>query len=355
MDNATELSLEPFFELSLDMLVIAGYDGYFKRINPSFKKLLGYPDEVLFSSLIREFIYEEDQVLTAKYRENLKKEVPLINYENRFVSASGEVVWLHWTSIPLPEQKLIYAIAKNITHKKKLEEERNGHIVQLEKINKDLKQLNYATSHDLRAPINNLLSIFSLLDLSEISNPEVLEILSFMRMATEGLHQSMNKYVDLLSANETLSVALEEVNIEATFNQVQQSISSLLGNSQAKIEVDFSELPTIRFNKNYLESVFLNLLTNSIKYARPEVPPHIQVIAFIDDDQKKLVFKDNGLGFDMEAVGDQIFGLNQRFHGNSDSKGVGLYLVYQQLTDLGGSIRVDSRVNEGATFTINFA
>ncbi|GGW23604.1 PAS domain-containing sensor histidine kinase [Arenibacter certesii] len=354
MEKTVELSLEPFFELSMDLLCIAGYDGYFKKINPAFRKLLGYPEEVLFSNYISQFIYKEDQPLTASYRENLKKEVPLINYENRFVTASGEIVWLHWTSIPLPDKQLIYAIAKNITHKKKLEEERNGHMAQLEKINKDLKQLNYTTSHDLRSPVNNLLSIFSILDLSKITDPEVLETLDYMRMATEGLHKSMDKYVDLLSTNDSLKVELEEVEFESTFKYVQQSIGSLLGNSKVKIKLDFSELPTVLFNRNYLESIFLNLLTNSIKYARPDIPPVIHMTTAMTNGKKQLVFTDNGLGFDLEAVGDKIFGLNQKFHGNSDSKGVGLYLVYNHITSLGGSITVDSKINEGTTFVITF-
>ncbi|HLT51445.1 MAG TPA: PAS domain-containing protein, partial [Arenibacter sp.] len=78
MNNPAEPSLEPFFELSMDLLCIAGYDGYFKRVNPAFKKLLGYSEEVLFSKLICEFIYEGDRSLTASYRENLKNAVPLI-------------------------------------------------------------------------------------------------------------------------------------------------------------------------------------------------------------------------------------------------------------------------------------
>jgi signal transduction histidine kinase len=67
-----------------------------------------------------------------------------------------------------------------------------------------------------------------------------------------------------------------------------------------------------------------------------------------------LEFKDNGRGFDLEKVRTRIFGLYQRFHNNSDSKGVGLYLVHSQITSLGGSIEVDSEVDKGTTFTLRF-
>jgi signal transduction histidine kinase len=60
------------------------------------------------------------------------------------------------------------------------------------------------------------------------------------------------------------------------------------------------------------------------------------------------------MGFDMEVVKDKIFGLNQKFHNHIDSKGIGLYLVYNHVTSLGGHITVESKINEGAKFTISF-
>ena len=192
MQKTKDLSLEPFFNLSMDLLCIAGYDGYFKKVNPALVQLLGYTEEELFSRQIREFIYEEDRDMTARYRDNLTNNVPLVNYENRYVCKSGEIVWLHWTSIPLEDENLIYAIAKNITHKKKLEKERIEHLIDLVNKNQELKQLNYTTSHDLRSPVNNLLSIFGFLDFSKIDDDEILETLDYMKMATEGINNSLN-------------------------------------------------------------------------------------------------------------------------------------------------------------------
>src|SRR5207247_2022497 len=135
--------LETFFELSPDLLCIAGFDGYFKRINPAVSKLLGYTNEELYSKPINEFVYRDDMDITSKVREELTKSNPLFNFENRYLTKSGEIVWLSWTSLPVDSDKLIFAIAKNITHKKKLEEERNLLLANLTKINKDLKQLAY--------------------------------------------------------------------------------------------------------------------------------------------------------------------------------------------------------------------
>jgi sensor histidine kinase regulating citrate/malate metabolism len=72
------------------------------------------------------------------------------------------------------------------------------------------------------------------------------------------------------------------------------------------------------------------------------------------DGVKQLVISDNGLGFDMDNVKDKIFGRNQKFHHHDDSKGIGLYLVHNHITSIGGRIHVESELNEGATFIISF-
>lgn len=348
------LQLEPFFDLSMDCLCIANYEGYFAKINPAFVELLGYSEEELSSKPISEFIYDKDRERTAAHRKNLKNNLPLVNFENRYVCKSGELVWLHWTSIPVENEQLIYAIAKDVTHKKELENERIGHLGQLYEVNKKLKQLNYTTSHDLRSPVNNLISMVDLIDLSKIEDEETREILSFIRLSAEGLKTSLNSSVDALKQKDISSEKLQEISFNAILRKVQNSISALIRKAGAEFQVDFSGLESIPFSAAYMESIFLNLITNSIKYARPDVLPVISISTDQKNGEKTFTYSDNGLGFDMEKVGHLIFNLNQRFHGNEDSKGVGLYLVYNHVTSLGGSINVDSAVNKGTTFTIKF-
>jgi len=115
-------NLEVFFESSPDLLCIAGFDGYFKKINAAVSKTLGYTMEELFSRPINSFVYPEDQDLTSKKRENLKVGITLMNFDNRYVTKNGDLVWLTWTSVPIEGRELIFAIAKDITYKKKIEE-----------------------------------------------------------------------------------------------------------------------------------------------------------------------------------------------------------------------------------------
>ncbi|PKA97311.1 PAS domain S-box-containing protein [Flavobacteriaceae bacterium MAR_2009_75] len=348
------IALDPFFNLSMDCLCIADYDGYFKKINPAFVELLGYSEDELRSRKICEFIYEEDRERTAIHRDYLINNRPLVNFENRYVCKSGELVWLHWTSIPVPEEKLVYAIARDISFTKGLEKERVSHLSELSQLNNELKRLNYVTSHDLRSPVNNLISMVDLIDSSKIEDGETLEILRFVKLSAEGLKDTLDSFVDTLKEKELHTESVEKVYFAPVFEKVCHSIKSLINKTQAEVAVDFCDLDHIFFNRAYLESIFLNLITNSIKYARPGVQPVITVRARQKENVKTLVYADNGLGFDLDKVGHLIFNLNQSFHSNQDSKGVGLYLVHKHVISLGGNISVDSKVNEGTTFTINF-
>lgn len=345
---------EHFFELSADLLCITGFDGFFKRINPAVSQLLGYTNEELFSKPINDFIHIDDQIYTSKARNELYKNKPLLNFENRYVTKSGEIVWLSWTSMPAADEKLVYAIAKNITHNKKLEEERNLLLTKFTKTNNDLKKISYTSSHDLRSPVNNLLSIFSLLDVTKIEDSETLQFLEMLQSATETLKKTLNNYVDILILEDKSIAQIEEIDLGTILNTVILSINSLIQKSNAVININFSQLEKINFNKSYLESIFLNLLTNSIKYAIPGCSPIISIHSRKTDEVDQLIFSDNGIGFDMELVKDKIFGLHQKFNNHIDSKGIGLYLVNNHVTSLGGKIDVESKINEGTTFIISF-
>ena len=353
-DAVIDYNFELFFELSADLLCIAGFDGFFKRINPGVSKLLGYTNDELLSRPINDFVYIEDRAVTSKVRGELTRGKPLFNFENRYVTKNGELVWLAWTSMNIDRDQLVFAIAKNITYRKRLEEERNALLLNMTKVNTDLRKLTFTTAHDLRSPINNLLSIFSLLNVSKIEDQETLGYINILKSASENLKQTLSDYVDVLVQKESANQQIEELDFNEVLNGVLRSIRSLIEDSGVTINADFSQLKTVNFNKTYLQSIFLNLLTNSIKYAKPGCLPVISIQTSTINGFKQLIFSDNCLGFDMDKVKDKIFGLHQKFHHHNDSKGIGLYLIYNHITSMGGRISVESKLNEGATFTITF-
>jgi len=348
-------NLEHFFELSADLFCIAGYDGFFRKINSAVSKVLGYTEAELMAVPISSFIHPDDRSITARYRDQLLNGEPLLHFENRYVTKTGDIVWLSWTSMPVPEEKLVYAIAKNITHKKSEEADRNKLIAELGNLNSDLKQLSYTKSHDLRSPVNNLLSVFNLLNKHHIEDEEVHRFLAVLKSGTETLKETLNEYVDLLSQNKHLKIEKEEVSFNDVYETVTRSIQTLIADSKADIQTDFNSLPSIYFNRSYLESIFLNLISNAIKYAFPGRPPVIELHSWTENGELLLSVTDNGRGFDMEKVKDRIFGMHQRFHEHNDSKGIGLYLVHHHVTLMGGRITVTSEPDKGTSFIISFA
>ena len=353
MSNS-DFKYELFFELSPDLLCIAGFDGYFKKINPAVSKLLGYTLDELYSRPINDFVYCADKRVTQNARSELAKSKPLLNFENRYVKKNGEIVWLSWTSLPVESDQLVFAIAKDITHIKRIEADRSSLLTNLNNINQDLKHLTYTTAHDLRSPVNNLLAVLDLLDISKINDIEANELIKVVKLSGVYLKETLDNYVDALSEKHQELAKIEEVNLTSCIQNVMKSIGSLVESSKAKVTIDFSATNTVKFNKTYMESVFLNLLTNAIKYSRSDVSPHIKIRSEVEGNKDLIIFSDNGLGLDMEKVKDKLFGLHQKFHNFKDSKGIGLYLVHNHVTSLGGKISVESEINHGTTFTLSF-
>jgi PAS domain S-box-containing protein len=104
-----------YFDYSLDMLCIAGYDGYFKRVNPAFVRILGWDTEELLSRRFLDFVHPDDLKRTEQEIENLAKGQPTISFENRYMCQDGSEKILAWTAHPEPEAGLIYAIARDVT------------------------------------------------------------------------------------------------------------------------------------------------------------------------------------------------------------------------------------------------
>jgi len=344
-----------FFDLSPDLLCIAGYDGYFKKINTSVPKLLGYSEEELYSTPIDDFIHPEDQKLTSATRENMKKSNPLFYHENRYRKKSGGYVWLAWTAMPIEEEKLIFAVAKEVTHKKLLEAERMELLENFSDLNHQLKQLALTTSHDLRSPISSIIMGFDMIDTSKIPDKETKEVLDIIKTTGENFKLTLNNYLNVLNDKIGNRSLKEEVDFQHCLNEILPPIQNLIERSKATILTDFSDLKTIHFNKAKLESIFLNLISNAIKYRRLDHPLKISIYSEIRNEEKRLIISDNGVGIDLEKVKDKIFKLHQTFHDHPDSKGVGLYLVHNHITGMGGKIEVNSAINEGTTFIITFS
>lgn len=118
-----DIERDRLFTLSLDLLCVCGFDGYFKQLNPAFERLLGYPLEEFTKRPFLEFVVEEDRAATAAHFQRVLAGSPSLTYENRWLHQDGSLRWLQWNGIPDPDHQVIYATARDVTERKHAEAE----------------------------------------------------------------------------------------------------------------------------------------------------------------------------------------------------------------------------------------
>jgi signal transduction histidine kinase len=150
------------------------------------------------------------------------------------------------------------------------------------------------------------------------------------------------------------NIERETISFTEVFTEVKKNIENLLSSQNGVIKADFSRIDVIKYNRIHIESIFLNMISNAIRYSAPNRPPEIKITSYKQDEWAVVEFEDNGLGMDLKRYGDRLFGLYQRFHGNKEGKGLGLYMTRSQVTAMGGKIEVESEPGEGTKFKIYF-
>ena len=120
-EEGTEAEL--FFRLSLDMLCVLGFDGYYKKLNPAWEKTLGYTIDELKERSYIDFVHPDDRVMTEAEVQTLTTGDQTISFANRYICKDGTYKWLLWNATPFPKQQLIYAIVRDVTEHKHLADE----------------------------------------------------------------------------------------------------------------------------------------------------------------------------------------------------------------------------------------
>lgn len=316
----------------------------------SANEVIGKSPEILFGK--KSDFLEFDKLRTAiqDYKECF---VETISYKK-----SGEEFWINFSMIPVTDKEGEHShwisIQRDVTVEKERDKEREQLIRELTQNNKDLKQFSYITSHNLRAPLSNLTGLLNLIEEIPIEDSELKEIINGFSKSTHLLNETINDLVKVIIIKDNPSIQKEEIFIKDVFENVFNQLSFLISANKPILKIDLEVETIFDINKSYLESIFLNLLTNAINYREPSRQLKITIATKVEDNNLFMTFKDNGIGIDLEKNNDKIFGLYQRFHNYPESKGLGLYLVKSQVESMGGAISVDSNVGKGTTFTIVF-
>ncbi|GGG37587.1 PAS domain-containing protein [Hymenobacter glacieicola] len=224
----------------------------------------------------------------------------------------------------------------------------------LTRTNQDLDNFVYASSHDLKQPVNNLAGLFNELYRSiRFTDPQEEQILvPLIQQALQQLSVTIDDLAALGQAQQASEARPETVSLAELTEEVLTALEPQVRAARARITTNFDARPTLSFPRANLRTVLLNLLSNSLKYADPERPARVHLSVWVDAGQPVLVVQDNGLGFDADRYREELFHLFRRLHQHTAGTGVGLYLVNRIVQANGGHIEVESQVGAGATFRI---
>ncbi|MFZ4057571.1 MAG: PAS domain S-box protein, partial [Ferruginibacter sp.] len=359
-----EEDLRHFFEMTPDVLCIAGTDGYFKKINPAFSNLIGYTESEILSIPIIEFIHPDDRNATNIVLDESAAGIKTIYFENRYITKNGVIVWLAWTSVTVLEESVVFAVAKNIT-KRKNAENKLGELnltledkaKQLEISNKELEQFAYVASHDLQEPLRMVSSFLTLLE-NKYANQLDETGKNFIHIAVDGALRMRQIILDLLEYSRVGKTETETETETIDLNLLLQVINNLYQKiiEEKKAVISFGHLPKIIGTKALIQQLFYNLIGNALKYNQKDIPPEIELSFSENNLFWKFSIQDNGVGIQSQYF-DKIFIIFQRLHSHEEQQGngIGLALCKKIVEQHRGKIWLESTPQKGSTFHFTIA
>lgn len=268
----------------------------------------------------------------------------------------GSYYWVATTITPFKDAhglpNMFVSIRFDISRQKNLEFElekqlknRESMLIQLQEQNKQLEDFCHIISHNLRAPLSNLSMLSDLITESEDSE-EKDDYFDKIKQVSAFLQETFEELVSSLQIRNDAEIAQEEVDFDDSFERIRIAFQAEILESEAQIETDFVGVPDIRYPKKYLESIFMNLLSNALKYRSTERQTKIKFTTYIEQDWIVLECIDNGLGLNIEKHRDKLSKLRKTFHKHPQAKGFGLFITRTQVESLGGRIDIDAKPNE---------
>jgi signal transduction histidine kinase/ligand-binding sensor domain-containing protein len=220
---------------------------------------------------------------------------------------------------------------------------------QLQEMNRELEAFSYSVSHDLRAPLRSVIGFSKMIeeDFGEKLGEDGKRMLDVIQQNAARMDSLIN---DLLEFSKLSGKELRKSEIDT--EKLLKNILRDINNSTAhKAQIRLNTLPPVFADDKLLSQVWINLISNAIKYSAKKTDPLVEIGARNEENEIVFYVKDNGAGFNMKYV-DRLFGVFQRLHRIEDFEGtgVGLALVHRIVTKHGGRVWAEGKINEGATF-----
>jgi len=267
----------------------------------------------------------------------------------RWVLSRGKIIERDANGNPLR----IIGTHSDVTSNKQKEQELLHNLDIIIEQNNRLLNFAHIVSHNLRSHTGNFKMLLNMMDEpdDELSQDECI---GYLKTTSNALSETIDHLKELVDIHTTIIHKKEDLNLGLFLNHTLEVLSKEIKDNKVTIVNKIGEKDTIKFNPAYLESLFLNFTTNAIKYSHPERSPEISYSSRRENGKVILMIQDNGLGINLEKYGEKLFGMYKTFHKNDDARGIGLFITKNQIESMGGSIQVESKVNVGTTFKINF-
>ncbi len=301
-----------------------------------------------------DFVHPDDRAyVMEKISQQLIDSKPFA-YECRIITKKGIEKIIYEQSKGINEEKMtpMFGITQDITERKLAEQKLKQQNKELLKINAELDNFVYSVSHDLRAPLSSMLGVVQISE-EETKDELILQHLGMLKRSINKLDSFIQDILNY-SRNSRLEVAKEEINFKEMLNDITNNLKYMSSNNRrVELKTNINNSTSFCSDKGRIEIVLNNLISNAIRYQNPDTKiPLVNVTVDTSDTETNIIVKDNGIGINKENQ-EKIFDMFYRVSEKSAGSGLGLYIVKETIDKLKGSIRVESELGKGTTFTIH--
>ncbi|WP_240740188.1 PAS domain-containing protein [Flagellimonas allohymeniacidonis] len=314
------------------------------------KQLIGKTDFDLYDPNVAQKSRDEDLEVIRTLK-------PMLAQETINVRKDGSITHFLTSKIPLLDLDGnaygLIGMSLDISNLKQKEEQLRNLINVTAIQNKKLINFAHIVSHNLRSHSANFSMLLDFLS-KENDEKEKTRIMKMLLFASDNLMDTLENLNEVVDISTNVNLDKKSINLLSSIERVQQNLSAFLEKCGVTVIKSVDKKLNVLSVPAYLESIILNLMTNAVKYRALDRAPKIVISAQKQDGFIVFSISDNGLGIDLKRYGDKLFGMYKTFHDNKDARGLGLYIIKNQIEAMDGNITVTSEVGKGSTFKVNF-